>query len=404
MRRHAASNHWAEWEMVQSDAGVFSKVPSKKLKRKSFSTPQKSNQALIYKIFDKQDNQMAKCKLCDKTLSTANGGTSTLRRHAATNHEQIWSQIQDSFAPDEEQEDDDEEEVEEEYYFEEYSMPMTSSKKSKGSKKKKKRVIAEDDFYNDNTPIQHNGKACIYKLFDKLVDRGQCRVCGKILSALQGSTSTLRRHAARFHPEEWAEVQSEAALNPPESRRKSKLKIERVEGDGQISQDDLFNQSHESFQESSQTAIDMQSSVTQSSESHNNSYTKLSTNDDKIVVKTEATNETEQPQHLLPLPPPLSFSDPQPHQSVPNQNTSSSSNSHQAGFEIKHDYQDQPPPPYHAHHLQHNPHITHAPHLEHSMHHPILHNPHTQQHIEHNEPPHQQFRVSTIEHMPHNNI
>ena len=41
MRRHAASNHWAEWEMVQSDAGVFSKVPSKKLKRKSFSTPQK---------------------------------------------------------------------------------------------------------------------------------------------------------------------------------------------------------------------------------------------------------------------------------------------------------------------------------------------------------------------------
>ena len=68
---------------------------------------------------------------------------------------------------------------------------------------------------NNSTPNGPRPPAIIYKLFDKLIDKGQCKICGKILSALQGSTSTLRRHAARFHPEEWAEIHEEANMELP---------------------------------------------------------------------------------------------------------------------------------------------------------------------------------------------
>ena len=87
LRRHAASFHWAEWELVQSQAN------GTQIKPKNTTSKSPKNTALIYKIFDKQGD-VATCKLCETVLSTMHGGTTTLRRHAASFHEQIWDQIQ----------------------------------------------------------------------------------------------------------------------------------------------------------------------------------------------------------------------------------------------------------------------------------------------------------------------
>ena len=51
------------------------------------------------------------------------------------------------------------------------------------------------------------GRAIVYKLFKKQGDLAKCRICSKILSALDGNTTTMRRHAIRFHELEWNDIQ-----------------------------------------------------------------------------------------------------------------------------------------------------------------------------------------------------
>ena len=52
-------------------------------------------------------------------------------------------------------------------------------------------------------------EAIIYKLFVKMMgDQAQCKICSKVLSTPQGSTTSIRSHAARFHEIEWQNIQA----------------------------------------------------------------------------------------------------------------------------------------------------------------------------------------------------
>ena len=56
-------------------------------------------------------------------------------------------------------------------------------------------------------------EALIYKLFEKQGNKAQCNICSKVLSTLQGSTTTIRHHASRFHEAEWKEVQANEIIS-----------------------------------------------------------------------------------------------------------------------------------------------------------------------------------------------
>ena len=111
------------------------------------------------------------------------GGTTTLRRHASSFHKDIWKEIQTCGND-------------------------ISIKKGKTFNLK-----------NNNSSVPkyyptYNGQAIIHKLFEKQGEKAQCNICFKVLSALQGSTSTLRRHAARFHTDQWNEILAVAETQP----------------------------------------------------------------------------------------------------------------------------------------------------------------------------------------------
>merc|ERR1719219_1482808 len=47
-------------------------------------------QAVIWQIFEKLGNNLAKCSICEKELSTFGGNTTTMRRHASRFHVEEW--------------------------------------------------------------------------------------------------------------------------------------------------------------------------------------------------------------------------------------------------------------------------------------------------------------------------
>ena len=206
--------------------------PSPKRRKRSSNSQQSpiKSQALIYKIFNKETESHATCKLCDKTLSTMHGGTTTLRRHASSFHEEIWKQIQ--ACADVNEPEPPSLEV----------FPTPKNKNDTSIKKEPSNYESNDDNtvnYNSSIPKYYptyNGQAIIYKLFEKQGEKAQCKICFKVLSALQGSTSTLRRHAARFHTDQWNEILVEAESQPQTtkstggatSKRKQKLQNEAI--------------------------------------------------------------------------------------------------------------------------------------------------------------------------------
>ena len=106
-------------------------------------------------------------------------------------------------------------------------------------------IEEEETTQNTTTPKSYptynNGQAIIYKLFEKQGEKAQCQICFKVLSAINGSTSTLRRHAARFHAEQWNEILEESNVditggfksefNKPSSNGMMKYDIDEYDDD-----------------------------------------------------------------------------------------------------------------------------------------------------------------------------
>ena len=192
------------------------------------------------------------------------GGTTTLRRHASSFHEDIWKEIQTcGYANDE---------PKPHPSLEVVPMPKNNSTSTNDISIKKGKTF---NLKNNNSSAPkyyptYNGQAIIYKLFEKQGEKAQCNICFKVLSALQGSTSTLRRHAARFHTDQWNEILAVAKTQPQTkstgSITKHKQKLSEKSGD-----DSEFKSS----------------SIT--TDSHLISYFK--TPDSKLVVKLESKHD-----------------------------------------------------------------------------------------------------------------
>ena len=71
--------------------------------------------------------------------------------------------------------------------------------------------------FEDEEEISISQKNLVYELFKKKGEKAICKICSTVLSTVGGTTTTLRRHAARFHELEWAEIVSRA-----ETQKKSK--------------------------------------------------------------------------------------------------------------------------------------------------------------------------------------
>ena len=62
--------------------------------KKSIKGPKLHGKAIIHQLYEKHDNDRAKCKLCFKVFNTKRGNTTTMRRHAASKHPEEWSELQ----------------------------------------------------------------------------------------------------------------------------------------------------------------------------------------------------------------------------------------------------------------------------------------------------------------------
>ena len=78
-----------------------------------------------------------------------------------------------------------------------------------------------NDFEDEEEEISQ--KNLVYELFKKKGDKAICKICSTVLSTMGGTTTTLRRHAARFHELEWAEIVSRA-----ETQKKSKSRTQAL--------------------------------------------------------------------------------------------------------------------------------------------------------------------------------
>ena len=187
------------------------------------------------------------------------GGTTTLRRHASSFHKDIWKQIQTCG--------DVNDETEPHSSLEVIPMPKNNS----STIKKEKTFNLKN---NNSSPPKYyptyNGQAIIYKLFEKQGEKAQCNICFKVLSALQGSTSTLRRHAARFHTDQWNEILAVAESQP------------QTKSTGSITKH------KQKLSEKSEDDSEFKSSII-TTNSHLISYFK--TPDSKLVVKLESKND-----------------------------------------------------------------------------------------------------------------
>ena len=61
----------------------------------------KRKRALIYRLFEKQSDGRCMCVLCSKILSSTQGSTSALRRHASSFHWAEWEFLQSEAAANE---------------------------------------------------------------------------------------------------------------------------------------------------------------------------------------------------------------------------------------------------------------------------------------------------------------
>lgn len=178
MRRHAANFHECEWNQAQglsdlenstsSEINVFTSSPSEssKSKRSSFN-----GRALIYELFEKISEKEAQCKICYVVLKITRGSTTDIRHHALRYHESgmllfylfVYIQIQSNvclFS----------------YFSPEWQVIQENANLNRRSVKSK--------------PTW--GRALVYKLFKKQGDLAKCRICAKVLSALDGNTTTMR--------------------------------------------------------------------------------------------------------------------------------------------------------------------------------------------------------------------
>ena len=157
LRRHAATFHETEWQEILDNEGVKQPTTSKS-KRSSLN-----GRALIFELFDKINEKESKCKICSEVITEMKrGSTTNIRHHALSFHESEWTVIREN---------------------------ANSHRRSV-----KSRSVSW-------------GRAIVYKLFKKQGDLAKCRICSKILSALDGNTTTMRRHAIRFHELEWNDIQ-----------------------------------------------------------------------------------------------------------------------------------------------------------------------------------------------------
>ena len=62
--------------------------------KKSIKGPKLHGKAIIHQLYEKHDNDRAKCKLCFKVFNTKRGNTTTMRRHAASKHPEEWLELQ----------------------------------------------------------------------------------------------------------------------------------------------------------------------------------------------------------------------------------------------------------------------------------------------------------------------
>ena len=63
-------------------------------RKKSIKGPKLHGKAIIHQLYEKHDDDRAKCKLCFKVFNTKRGNTTTMRRHAASKHPEEWSELQ----------------------------------------------------------------------------------------------------------------------------------------------------------------------------------------------------------------------------------------------------------------------------------------------------------------------
>ena len=178
MRRHAANFHECEWNQAQglsdlenstsSEINVFTSSPSEnsKSKRSSFN-----GRALIYELFEKISEKEAQCKICYVVLKITRGSTTDIRHHALRYHESgmllfylfVYIQIQSTVCL-------------LSYFSPEWQVIQENANLNRRSVKSK--------------PTW--GRALVYKLFKKQGDLAKCRICAKVLSALDGNTTTMR--------------------------------------------------------------------------------------------------------------------------------------------------------------------------------------------------------------------
>merc|ERR1712079_960354 len=167
--------------------------------KKSIKGPKLHGKAIIHQLYEKHDNDRAKCKLCFKVFNTKRGNTTTMRRHAASKHPEEWLELQRE-AGEVEPNDQDYDDNGSNYYDIDHELSV-------GMKK-----YANDYFEDEEAETKKKSKsrtqALIYQIFEKMGTEALCRICHKILNTARGNTSTIRRHAERAHPKVWNEIQA----------------------------------------------------------------------------------------------------------------------------------------------------------------------------------------------------
>ena len=189
----------------------------KKPRKPAQKTIKLGGRAIVYQLFEKE-GEKARCKICSKMFNTSRGNTTTIRRHAQAKHPAEWAEIQGAVGIENFGGDFNEHEA-----YDIAQAPLIDFKV--------KEEILDYSYFGDDMLSDHDdyagdgsgdkrGPATVYKLFEKEGTKARCKICSKVLSILGGTTTTLRRHCASFHPEEWAEAQGGKGYRKPFQRMK----------------------------------------------------------------------------------------------------------------------------------------------------------------------------------------